>query len=95
MVAVCECKIGYANRGHLSALAYLPPSLICIPVSGNAVCGYEVTEKVAKVVPAATTAAETTAPEAKGCGGTVIGSSAVLVAVIGVGAVCMKKKKED
>ena len=59
-------------------------------VKSCTVCGYEATETIAKVTPAATTATEE-----KGCGSIVIGSSAVLVAVLGVGAVCLTKKKED
>ena len=70
------------------------------------VCGYEQSEKIEKIVPAttvegtdstpATTDAETTpATEKKGCNSSIAGGVAILVAIVSVGCLAVRKKKED
>ncbi|MBQ8817610.1 MAG: hypothetical protein IJZ83_03470 [Clostridia bacterium] len=59
------------------------------------VCGLEVTEKIDKVAPATEATDEVTETvNESGCGGAVLGMSAVMIATLGVGALCLRKKED-
>lgn len=61
------------------------------------VCGYEESEKIAKLTPATTEPAteEQKTAKKKGCGSTITGGIGMILAVVAVGGFAARKKKED